>query len=151
LLVARAPAHATAPCADILFSSQDLEHILDLVLGSWRSLVRDRSVTIEPADASCYVHIQLTAELLPGMNCELQACSVTVFHDQKIGLREFDVEGCEVIFNLVPVSRHVPTALADARPQIAAHCTSPSFVIAGVAPEVSEAGPRVRIKLRSAP
>lgn len=150
-LLSPARAQSAAPCADLLFSSLDLEHILDVVLGSWRGLARERSVSIDPADASCYVHIRIGAELLPGMDCELAACSVTVFHDQHIGLRQFEVQGCDAAFNLVPVSRHVPTAFADARAQIEEHCAAPGFVIASVTPEDSVGGAKIRVKLRYAP
>jgi hypothetical protein len=81
-------AYSSPECPDILFTSTDLEGILDLVLGSWRNVVRERSVTIEPDAASCYVHIRMAAVLLPGVDCVLEACSVAVFKDQRIGLRK---------------------------------------------------------------
>jgi hypothetical protein len=147
LLVGPRLSQASPECSDILFTSTDLEGILDLVLGSWRSVVRERSVTIEPDAASCYVHIRMAAGLLPGVDCVLEACSVAVFKDQRIGLREFNVKGCDAIVNLLQISRHVPTAFADAGERITQHCSAPGFSITEVSPVRSNAGPRIRIKL----
>jgi len=151
LPVSPRPANASPECPDILFTSGDLEGILDLVLGSWRNVVSERSVTIEPDAASCYVHIRMAAALLPGVDCVLEACSVAVFKDQRIGLQEFNVRGCDAMVNLLQVSRHVPTAFADASERISQHCHAPGFSISEVSPVQSKAGPRIRIKLHRSP
>jgi hypothetical protein len=142
---------ASTECADMLFGPADLENILDVAVGSWRSIVRERSVVIDPTHAQCYIRIRMVADPLPGMECTLEACSVALFHGQQIGLREFDIHGCDTAFDLLPVSRHVPTALTDAREQIQQHCKSTRFVITQVSPVSYKNGAGLRVQLRPAP
>jgi hypothetical protein len=139
-----------ATCRDILLSSADLEDILDTALGSWRGLVRDRTVSIQPNSPACYLSIRMSVALL-GIDCVLQACSVAVYEGRRIGLKEFDVSGCDAIWNLFPVSRRVPTALADASSRIAEHCGSSQFEITEVSPVQTKEGAWIRVALRSVP
>jgi hypothetical protein len=127
----------------------DLEGILDLTLGSLRPFVRDRSVVIDSTLTSCYVQMRVAVAALPGVECELHACSAATFHGQYIGLNAFDVDGCDAMFNLFSDTRHVPAALADARTRIQDHCGSPDFEIAEVRPIRTSSGTYIRVRLRA--
>ena len=134
---------------EILLSSADLEADLDRVLGPWTVLAREREVTIDPAAQQCYLRIRIAVNVPLGDDCTLEACSVATFQDQRIGLREFDVQGCDALLSVLAISRHVPTSLADASEQIRSRCGAEPFDISAVEPALVAGQPRIRVSLRS--
>jgi hypothetical protein len=134
---------------DIVLSTANLEADLDQVLGSWSALVQERHVSIDPANQACYVQIHMVVTPPIGGDCALDACSVATFKEQKIGLQGFDVRGCDALLSIIPVSRHVPTALADASEQINASCGRGTFEISRVEPIVVGGEAKIRVHLRS--
>ena len=134
---------------DILLSAANLEADLDHVLGPWTALVRERHVSIDPDNRACYVQIQIVVNAPLGGDCALDACSVATFKDQKIGLRAFNVGGCDALLSIIPISRHVPTALADASEEINAGCGHGAFEISSVEPFTANGEAKIRVHLRS--
>ena len=133
----------------ILLSRGALESDLDEVLGPWKAFARERAVSIDPSNHECYLSIQIAVSLPLGGDCLLEACSVAAFQGQRIGLQAFDAHGCDALVDLFHVSRHVPTALADASEQIKANCGPETFEISGVEPVFFHGEARVRVKLRT--
>jgi hypothetical protein len=135
-------------CRDVFLSSPDLEAALDEVLGDWSSVVSARKVLIEPANPSCYLQVRILVSVPLADNCMLKACSVATFRGQQIGLRAFDVHGCEALNDLFPGSRHIPTVLTDVSDQIRSRCGSADYQITAVAPAFLGTEPRVHVQLR---
>jgi hypothetical protein len=141
---------AAQSCSDMLVGTEDLEQILDQTLGGLRGLVDHQSVSIDPASSACYVRVSLSSsvQLQSGAACTLQACSSVIFRDKSIALRDFDVTGCDPVFKLFGLSRHVPSHYVDASARIRRHCDSSRFNI-GAVQAVTVAGvPKLRIGFR---
>lgn len=145
LLALAAPARA-ADCPDLLLSPIDLEAILDRAVRPLAGLIDARQVTIAPAEA-CYVRIDLRLKGLPPAlpGCQMNACSVADFSGTRIALHEFEIQGCDPLFQLARLPRHVPTAYTDAAERIATQCGAPDYQIDAVAPIQTPAGPQVRV------
>jgi hypothetical protein len=131
---------------DIQLSSANLEADLDQVLGPWRSLARERHISIDPSNRACYIKIRIFVDL---PDCAIEACSVATFQGEKIGLQAFDVRGCDALLAIIPLSRRVPTALAGASAEIRASCGPGAFEIPRVTPISIDGEPRIRVELRS--
>jgi hypothetical protein len=144
---------AAQSCSDMLVGTEDLEQILDQTLGSLRGLVDHQSVSIDPASSACYVRVSLSSsiQLQSGAACTLQACSSVIFRDKSIALRDFDVAGCDPVFRLFGLSRHVPSRYVDASARIRRHCDSSGFDIGGVEAVTIAGVPKLRIGFRLTP
>ncbi|HUN90982.1 MAG TPA: hypothetical protein VMU33_02920 [Burkholderiaceae bacterium] len=148
-----APAAAAAPprCPDMILGAADLNEIFDETLAGFRDLIDQRSVTIEPSDRACYVRVTLASTALPqvgGAACRLQGCSIVVYDHQSVALRDFDVAGCDAVFDTLGLSRRVPSAYADASARIRQHCGSAGFEIAAVSAVRIGGDPKLRIAFR---
>ena len=146
--LASAPPAGARDCKDIFLTSSDLEAGLDQVLEDWGSLVSERKVLIEPARPSCYLQVRIIVSAPLSPDCILTACSTATFRDREVGLRPFDVHGCEVLSSVFPGSRHVPTVMTDVSDQIRSRCGSDNFEIASVAPTLLGGQARIRVQLR---
>ncbi len=135
-------------CPDIFLSSSDLEAGLDQVLEDWGSLVSERKVIIDPAISGCYLQVRILVSAPLAPDCLLSACSTATFRDRDVGLRPFDVHGCEALSSILPVSRHVPTVMTDVTDQIRSRCGSGDFQIVSVAPTLVGGQARIRVQLR---
>ena len=137
-------------CPDMIVGAEELDQILDQTLGTLRGLVDRRSVLIDPSSGSCYVRFSLTVSALSqsGASCRLDGCSSIIFRRQDIALRDFDVTGCEPLFNGFGLSRHVPAAYADASARIRQHCGADHFEIDGVNAVWIGSAPKLRIHFR---
>ena len=133
----------TANCPDLLMTEDRLEKILDDALGPLKAAAQSRSVSIAP-DSACYLKMTVDVNTalvgLPGLQCSLSGCSTALFDDQRIGIQRFDVAGCEFAFQLLRLPPRVNAAYADASKDIAQHCGSAAFRIAGVKPERNASG-----------
>ena len=149
------PAHAAAPpakCPDMLVSANDLGQILDQSLGDFRSLVDQRSVVIDPADNACYLHFTLSSSALPqlgGASCSLRGCASVLYKQQNVALTPFDVAGCEGVFDLLGLPRHVNSTYVDASAWVQQQCGSLNSEIAGVA--VVQAGGESKLRISFKP
>lgn len=103
------------------------------------------------SDKSCYVHMTITTKkfLLP--SCELTACSIAVVSSQQIALREFDVAGCDLLFDTLKIRRRVPKAFTSAAKRIEAHCGSRGFKFQDAAPVSVGGEPAVVLRLVPGP
>ena len=146
--LASAPRAGAHDCADIFLTSSDLEAGLDQVLEDWGSLVSERHVLIEPAMPRCYLQVRIVLSVPLSPDCLLSACSTATFQDRDVGLRPFDVHGCQALSSVFPVSRHVPTVMTDVTDQIRSRCGSDHFQIVSVAPTVLGGQARIRVQLR---
>jgi len=144
---------AAQSCSDMLVGAEELEQILDQTLGGLRGLVNRQSVSIDPASSACYVRVNLSSsiELQSGAACNLQACSSVIYRDKSIALRDFDVTGCDPVFKIFGLSRHVPSRYVDASARIRRHCDSGEFDIDGVGPVTIAGVPKLRIGFRPTP
>jgi hypothetical protein len=140
-----APAHE---CKDVFLTASELEAGLDQVLDDWGSLVSERKVTIAPAIPSCYLQVRIVVSMPLSPECILTACSTATFRDREVGLRPFDVHGCEALSSVLPVSRHVPTVMTDVSDQIRSRCGSDDFQIVDVAPKAVSGQARIWVQLR---
>jgi hypothetical protein len=140
-------------CPDMIVGAEELDAVLDHTLGILRGLVDRRSVLIDPSSSSCYVRFSLTTSALSqsGASCRLDGCSSIIFHRQNIALRDFDVAGCDPLFNVFGLSRHVPAAYVDASARIRQHCGADDFEIDGVDAVRTASVPKLRIHFRRAP
>jgi hypothetical protein len=144
-----APLAGAHECHDIFLRSSDLEAGLDEVLEGWGSLVKERKVLIEPAAPSCYLQVRIVVSALLTPDCILAACSTATAQDREVGLRPFDVHGCEALSSVWPISRHVPAVMTDVSDQIRSRCGSDDFQIVSVAPTLVGGQARLRIQLRA--
>jgi hypothetical protein len=146
------PLAARAGCEPIVLRDQDLNEILAAVLGPLRQLAERHEARIEPAD-QCYVKMSITVRALPPLlpRCEMKACSVALTDGQRIGLRQFDITGCDSAFAVLGVSRRVPTAYADAKPRIRAHCGTSGFVLGSARAAITDSKPAVIVALEPRP
>lgn len=146
------PASASA-CPDLIVGPSDLEEILDQTLGNLRGLVDHRAVAIDPAGNSCTVRISLSTSALSqyGGNCALEACSTVLFRQKSLALQQFDVGGCDALFTVFGLSRHVASTYVDASTRIREHCGAGDFDISRVAAVRIAGEPRLRIGFRAAP
>jgi hypothetical protein len=115
--------------------------------------VEHRSVSIDPGSKACYVRLSLTTSAMSqsGAACRLNGCSVVIFRRQDIALRDFDVAGCDPLFNVFGLSRHVPSAFADASARIRQHCGSGDFEIDRVKAVQIAGQSKLRIGFRPMP
>jgi hypothetical protein len=152
LLLAQGEASAQG-CRDMLVGAEDLEQILDQTLGGLRGMVEQQSVSIDPGSSACYVRLRLSSsiQLQSGAACTLQACSSVIYRDKSIALRDFDVSGCEPVFRLFGLSRHVPSRFVDASARIRSHCDSSDFDIDRVGAVTIAGVPKIRFGFRLTP
>jgi hypothetical protein len=146
-------AAAEKGCPDLLVSAADLDEILDQTLGNLRGLVDHRAVSIDPSSNACYVRFNLSTSALSqyGATCRLDACSTVIHHRKSIALHEFDLAGCDPLFNVFGLSRHVPSTYVDASARIRQQCGSDDFEIDGVMVVRIAGEPKLRIGFRPAP
>jgi hypothetical protein len=144
---------AAAKCPDMIVSASDLDEILNQTLGSYRDLVDQHKVVIDPANSACYVRFTLGSTALPqlgGSACNLGGCSTVLGRQQSVALREFDVTGCDGVFDLLGLSRHVPSHYVDASARIRQHCGSADFEISDVSVVQVGGEPKIRFGFRPA-
>lgn len=124
--------------------------MLDQTLGSLRPLVDRRSVQIDPDDRACYLRFRLSTSALEqfGGACRMNGCSTVLHRHKSIALREFDMNGCDPLFNALGLSRRVPSTYIDASRSIRRQCGSDGFEIDRVVPVWSAGEPRLRISFR---
>lgn len=139
-------------CPDLLVDAADLDQIFDRSLGDLRALVDQRAVAIDPASPACYVRFELTSSALAqlGGACRLDGCSSVIFRERSLALRDFDVRGCDALFDGLGLSRRVPAVYADATRRIRQHCGSDGFEIERVTPVRADGEARLRIAFRAA-
>ena len=125
--------------------------MLDQTLGNLRALVDRRSVTIDPDARACYLRFSLSTSALEqvGGACQLNGCSVVLYRHKSLALREFDVHGCDPLFNVLGFSRRVPSTYIDASKSIRAQCGSDDFEIDRVVPVWSSGQPTLRVSFRA--
>lgn len=144
------PAMAAAQhrCPDMIVGEGELEGVLDQTLGNLRPLVDQRSVSIDPHGGACYLRIRLTASALSqlGAACTLQGCSTVLHRPKSIALREFDVTGCDALFDGLGLSRHVPSTYVDASARIRQQCGSDDFAIDDVGVVHGGGEPKLRFR-----
>jgi len=152
VLVLPASAVGTPRCADMFVDADDLNEILDQTLGSLRGLVDRRSVVIDVANPACYLRISLSSSALgqSGSACRLDGCSSVVVDRHMVALRDFDVAGCDVVFDGLGLSRHVPLHYTDASARIRQHCGSPDFDISEIRIDRHAPVPRLIFSFRPA-
>jgi hypothetical protein len=145
---------ATPPapkCPDLIVGADELDGILDQTLGSYRQLVDQHQVVIDPSNSACYVKFTLASSALPqlgGSSCSLGGCSTVLFKQQSLALREFDVQGCNGVFDLLGLSRHVPSHYVDASARIQQQCGSADFEISDVQVVQVAGQPKIRFAFR---
>jgi len=150
LMAGPAMAVPVGPCPAMPVSAHDLEQVLDQTLGKLRSLVDQRSVTIEPSSSACYVHLSLASSVFApsGGSCRLDACSVVITQGRSIALQPFDVAGCDPLFSGFGLSRHVPSTFVDASSRIRAHCGADGYEIERVSVVRGEGPARLQFEFR---
>ena len=141
---------AEPKCPDMIVSADDLDEILDQTLGSFRGVVDHRSVSIDPSSSLCYVRFNLTTSALSqfGGSCRLDGCSAVIYRQKSIALRDFDVTGCDPLFEIFGLSHHLPSAYVDASARIRQQCGSGDFEIDGVKVVRIAGAPKLRISFR---
>lgn len=146
-----AMAAAEPKCPDMIVSMDELDEVLDQTLGSLRGLVDHRSVSIDPSSSSCYLRISLATSALSqfGAACRLEGCSEVLHRPRSIALRDFDVTGCDALFNGLGLSRHVPSTYVDASTRISQQCGSDGFEIDSIAVVRIAGEPKLRFAFRS--
>jgi hypothetical protein len=139
-------------CPDLVVGEADLDDVLDQTLGSLRAMVDQRAVSIDPQNAACPVHIVLSTSALSqySASCRLEGCSAVVARPKSLALREFDVAGCDALFNVFGLSRHLPSTYVDASRRIRQHCGSDDFEIDSVTAVRVAGQPKLRIGFRAA-
>lgn len=135
-------------CADYVVSEEELQQILHDTLGNYASLVNRTEVRVDPADPACYLRISLDLKF---SGCTVFGCSIAVPKGQSIGIKEFEVRGCDLIFTAFSLDRTVRTSFADARERIAVHCGPGRFDIAEAVPEVWAGSRRIRLRFAPSP
>jgi hypothetical protein len=145
-------AAAEPRCPDLVVGEADLDDILDQTLGSLRAMVNQRAVSIDPENEACHVHIVLSTSALSqySASCRLEGCSAVVARPRSLALREFDVAGCDALFNVFGLSRHLPSTYVDASRRIRQHCGSDDFEIESVTAVRVAGEPKLRIGFRAA-
>jgi hypothetical protein len=130
--------------------AEELDEILDQTLGSLRNVVDQRSVSIDPSSRACYVRFSLTTSALAqlGAACRLDGCSSVLHRQKSLALHDFDVSGCEPLFSVFGLSRHVPSTYVDASARIRQHCGSDDFEIDSVMVVRMAQEPKLRISFR---
>jgi hypothetical protein len=137
----------------MIVGAEELDEILAQTLGSLRGFVDRRSILIDPSSSACYIRFSLSTSVLSqsGASCRLDGCSSVIFRRQDIALRDFDIVGCDPLFNVFGLSRHVPAAYTDARARIRQQCGSDDFEIDGVTVVRVAGVPKLRIRFRPTP
>jgi hypothetical protein len=146
-------ASAAGPaCPDLLVDRSELEDMLDRTLGGLRPLVDQRAVLIDPDSKNCTLRIELATSALAPYTaaCRLDACSSVLHRDKSLALREFDVSGCDPLFDVFGLSRHVPSNYVDASARMRQHCGSDGFEIASVTAVRVAGEAKLRIGFRPA-
>jgi len=134
----------------MIVGADDLEDVLDQTLGGFRGLVDHRSVIIDPSSGACSIRMSLTSsvKLQSGALCTLDACTTVVSRGKSLALREFEVAGCDPVFKMFGLSRHVPSTYADAGARIRQQCGSDDFEIDRVSAVSIAGSPKLRIVFR---
>lgn len=141
-------AFAQTRCDPLTLRAGDLREILGEVLGDLKPMAESYDADVVPVDRACYVHMRITTRQLLGLpGCTLKACSVAVVEGQQIALREFDVSGCNVLFEALGIRRKVPTAFTSAAQRITGHCGSGAFDLQDATPMVVDGTPAVVLQL----
>jgi len=78
----------------------------------------------------------------------LHGCSAVIYRKKKIALHAFDVTGCDPLFEIFGLSRHLPSAYVDASARIRQQCGSGDFEIDGVKVVQIAGAPKLRISFR---
>jgi len=146
-------AAAERQCPDMMVGVDELQDVLDQTLGSVREFVDQRSVSIDPSSNACYLRISLTASKLSqfGAACRLEGCSTVLHRRRSIALHDFDVTGCDALFNGLGLSRHVPSTYVDASARIRQQCGSNDFAIDSITVVRSAGEPKLRFGFRPTP
>ncbi|MEO8028895.1 MAG: hypothetical protein ABI823_20610 [Bryobacteraceae bacterium] len=124
-------------------SESRLQQILGTAIGPLNDIASGKEVHIDPT-AACYLKMRVTVNLLVA-SCTLSGCSTAIADDQRIGIKQFDIEGCDAEFRLAGIRPTVTTAFADVAKDIADHCGAGAFRIASVHPERVDGRPVVRL------
>jgi len=142
---------AQPQCPDMILGTDELTGVLDQTLGNLRGMVDQREVSIVPEDATCYLHIRLSSAALAqlGGACRLQACSTLLHQDKSLALRDFDVTGCDVLFDGMGLSRHVASHIVDASARIRQQCGSDDFIIGNITLTQIGGQPKLRFRFRT--
>ena len=141
-------AFAQTRCDPLTLRAGDLREILGEVLGDLKPMAETYDADVVPGDRACYVHMRITTRQLLGLpGCTLSACSVAVVEGQQIALREFNVSGCNVLFDALGIRRRVPTSFTSAAQRIDAHCGSRAFDLQDATPTVVDGTPTVVLRL----
>ena len=141
-------AFAQTRCDPLTLRAGDLRGILGKVLGDLKPMAETFDADVVPGDRACYVHMRITTRQFLGLpGCTLSACSVAVVEGQQIALREFNVSGCNVLFDALGIRRRVPTAFTSAAQRIEAHCGSKAFDLLDATPTVVDGTPAVVLRL----
>jgi hypothetical protein len=146
-----AMAAAGPKCPDMIVGVDELGKVLDQTLGGLRELVDHRSVSIDPSSGSCYLRLSLAASALSqfGAACRLEGCSAVLHRPKSLALRDFDVTGCDTLFDGFGLSRHVPSTYVDASARIRQQCGSDDFEIDSVTVVRVAGEPKLRFGFRS--
>ncbi len=144
-------AAAEPKCPDMIVGVDELDKVLDQTLGSWRGLVDHRSVSIDPSSNACYLRISLASSKLSqlGAACGLEACSAVLHRPKSIALREFDVTGCDTLFDGLGLPRHVRSTYVDASARVRQQCGSDDFAIDSITVVRIAGEPKLRFGFRS--
>ena len=105
---------AAAKCPDMIVSASDLDEILNQTLGSYRDLVDQHKVVIDPANSACYVRFTL-GSTHPGAGVEMP-CATTALRTT--------VPSADTRLALL---LYVPTSMPSSRELIAS--SSVAFVV----------------------
>ena len=148
-----AAAAAPAGCPDLRIHAADLDWVLDQTLGPLRGFVDSRRVSIDPRAAGCYVRFTMTStalQALGGGACRVDGCSTVIADGTRVALKDFDVAGCDALFDGIGLSRHVPSVYSDASSWVQQHCGSDAYEIVEVHPAYEGAEPVLRFRFRPA-
>jgi hypothetical protein len=148
-----ANAAAAPPCPAMVVGEGELDGVLDQTLGTLREFIDQRSVSIDPGSDACYLRIRLATAALPqfGAACRLEGCSTILHRPKSIALRDFDITGCDALFNGLGLSRHVPSTYVDASARIRQQCGSDDYAIDRVTAVRVAGAPKLRFEFRQEP
>jgi hypothetical protein len=96
------------------------------------------------------LHLATSVQLQSGASCTLDGCTSVIAREKSLALRDFDVTGCDPVFKMFGLSRHVPSTYVDASARIRQHCASDDFEIEGVSAVRIAGAPKLRIVFRPA-
>jgi hypothetical protein len=139
---------ALSDCPDYILSEQELTSILGGTFGALSPYVLDHSVRVRAAE-ECYLYMHLRLAIKGIEICQVSGCSIAVADGKRLGIREFEVQGCDAIFSRI--SRKVGTTFADVSGTISQHCGSASYRIHSITPESQEGVGRIRLRMKTDP